>query len=264
MPRLPIMMEMAKRDWLITRTYRTAFAFDFVFTFINLIAFYFISEAFGEIDQDLGSAPSYFAFASVGMAVTVVIQSAAIGLSDRVREEQLTGSLEYLAAQPITSTEISLGLTTFSFLLATVRAAIYIVGSMLLIEGGTRPDWIGFVLVLVAVGLAVSGLGVTIGALILVFKRGQSAAALVVFSLGMLGGAIFPIEVLPLWLEIPARIVPTRFAFEGIRSALFEGGGWADDLGWLLLTAAVIVPAGIFIFHRALALSKRRGSLAEY
>lgn len=255
---------MARRDWLITRSYKIAFIFDFVFVLANLLAFYFISETFGDIKQSLGSAPSFFAFASVGMAITIVIQSASVGLAARVREEQLTGSLEFLVAQPITSAEISLGLAGFSFVFATIRAAIYILLSMLLVEPRVDADWFGFVAVLIAVGLAISGLGVTIGGLILVFKRGESPAALITFALGMLGGALFPIEVLPGWLQAIARVVPTRFAFDGIREALFAGGGWVDDLGWLLATTAIILPAGMFLFDRALAFSKRRGSLSEY
>ncbi|HWL65379.1 MAG TPA: hypothetical protein VNP73_05330, partial [Actinomycetota bacterium] len=100
---------------------------DIFFTILNLTAFYFISETFGSVRSGvLDGAPNYFAFASVGMAMTLVIQTASVGMGTRVREEQLTGTLEYLITQPVTSTEIVLGLTGFTFAFATVRAAFYI------------------------------------------------------------------------------------------------------------------------------------------
>jgi hypothetical protein len=90
-------MEYASR-----RTYRLAFLLDLVFGIANLLVYYFISRTLS-IGQhsDLGSAPTYFAFALVGIAITNVIGAAATGLAYRIREEQFTGTLEALLVQPL-------------------------------------------------------------------------------------------------------------------------------------------------------------------
>ena len=75
---------------------------------------------------DLGDAPTYFAFALVGIAITNVIGAASTGLAYRIREEQFTGTLEAVIVQPVTLGEVSIGLAGYPFLFSMGRAALYI------------------------------------------------------------------------------------------------------------------------------------------
>src|SRR5918999_4072548 len=77
------------REFAITRSYRTAFAFELFFGFANLVIYYYISQTIGDVERDLGAAPDYFAFAAIGITLIVGIQAAASGLARRLREEQL-------------------------------------------------------------------------------------------------------------------------------------------------------------------------------
>src|SRR5919108_1489576 len=96
------------RDFLITRSYRLPFVFDLIFGIANLVIYFYISRTFeGAETSSFGGAPSYFAFAAVGVSLTVVIQSACVGLARRLREEQLTGTFEALVAEPVASAETS-------------------------------------------------------------------------------------------------------------------------------------------------------------
>jgi ABC-2 type transport system permease protein len=94
--------------------------------------------------------------------------------------------------------------------------------------------------------------------------RGQSISALIIFGMGFLGGAFFPVSVLPDWLEPVASIVPPRYAFDGLRAALYEGHGWWGDLLVLLAFSVVMVPVAVWLFERALHHGRRAGSLAQY
>jgi ABC-2 type transport system permease protein len=82
--------------------------------------------------------------------------------------------------------------------------------------------------------------------------------------MGFVSGAVFPVSVLPGWLQPLGEVVPTRFAFDGLRAALFEGGGWHGDVLALVLFAAVALPLATALFRAALSWSKRTGSLAKY
>jgi ABC-2 type transport system permease protein len=264
--RLRVLLAMIRRDWLITRSYRIAFVLDFLFSLLNLVAFFFISETFeGVRTGSFGAAPNYFAFAAVGMSMTLVIQSATVGMSGKVREEQLTGTLEMLAAHPVSPTEISLGLAGFPFVFAIFRAALYmlVAGAFLGLDL-SNASWVGFALVLLGAGAALSSIGIVLGAVMLSLKRGEGVAGLAVFSLSLLGGALFPIDVLPGWLQAIGRVVPTRFAFDGIRSALFSGSGWFDDLTVLCAFAVVGVPVALYLFGVALRHATKTGSLGQY
>jgi ABC-type multidrug transport system permease subunit len=260
------MLALVRRDFQVTRSYRLPFVLDLVYGFINLLVYFFISRTFeGAQTANLAPAPSYFAFVSVGIAITVVIGAASAGLAARIREEQLTGTLEALMAQPLTATEVALGLAGFPFLFAVVRAAFYILiaGTLFGLPLG-NTDWLGFVLCLTAAGVALSALGVLVGSLVLVVKRGELLAGMIPFAMGLVSGAFFPVSVLPGWLEAFGQIVPTRFAFDGLRAAVFEGTGWGADTVALTLFAAVGLPLAILVFSKALVHGRRTGTLGQY
>ena len=265
-PRLDAVRALVWRDYRIARSYQLAFFLDLVLGVLNLVIFYFISRTFSNrTTSHLAGAPSYFAFAALGISVTVVMEAASIGLANRLREEQLTGTLEALVAQPLTSIELALGLTGYPFLFAMSRAAFYVLvsGAFLGLELG-RTSWPGFVLMLAMTGVALAAIGILLGAVVVVVKRSRVAASVAASGLGFLGGAFFPISVLPNWLEPVGRVVPTRFAFDGLRAAVFRGGGWTTDFLVLGAFSAVALPVAAGAFALSLRLIRRRGSIAQY
>jgi ABC-2 type transport system permease protein len=256
-----------RRDYQLARSYRLAFAMDLVLGFANLILYFFISRTFTGVGQtaELQGAPSYFAFAVVGIVVTVVMTAASLALAMRIREEQLTGTLEALVVQPLNSFELAVGLVGFPFLFAMVRALAYLgIAWALLDVDLAHADWGGVVLVFLTAGLALTSLGIALGAIVLVIKKGDVLASLAVFALALISGALFPISVLPNWLEPLAKIAPMRFAFDGLRSALYSGSGWGEDVVILALLGVLTLPASIWIFDRSLRFAVRKGSLAQY
>jgi ABC-2 type transport system permease protein len=265
-PRRATVLALLRRDYAITRSYRLAFASDLVLGAVNLAVFFFISETFSNASTAaLQGAPSYFAFAAVGVAITVVIQGASIGLAQRVREEQLTGTLEALVVQPVSAAELSLGLAGFPFLFATARAVLYLaLAAPWLDLGSAATSWPGVAVMFLATAGAVTSIGVALGAMVLIFKRSEGLVVLVTFALGALGGALFPVSVLPPFVESLTHLVPTRPAFDGVRAALFRGDEWVGNALALAAFTAVALPAAIWVFSGALALTRRRGSISQY
>jgi ABC-2 type transport system permease protein len=256
-----------RRDYQLARSYRLAFAMDLLFGFANLILYFFISRTFTGVGRTAGlhGAPSYFAFALVGIVLTVVLAAASTSLGMRIREEQLTGTLEALVVQPLNSVELALGLVGFPFLFAMFRALAYLgIAWAWLDVDLARADWGGVALVFLSASLALTSLGIALGAIVFVIKRGDVLASLAVFALGLISGSLFPISVLPGWLEPLAKIAPMRFAFDGLRSTLYRGSGWGEDVVVLALLGVLTLPLSIWIFDRSLRFAERKGSLAQY
>ena len=87
-----------------------------------------------------------------------------------------------------------------------------------------------------------------------------------VFALGLtiLGGAVFPVAVLPAWLRSISVVVPSRPAFDGVRQALFKGGdSWLGSATELVLLSCLVMALAIHLFDRSLATARRRGTLAS-
>ncbi len=260
------LLALVRRDFNLTRAYPLAFASDILFGVLNMAVFLFVSRTFGDAaPSTLQGAGSYFAFVAVGISITAVIQGTSVGLARRVREEQLTGTLEALVAQPVSATELSLGLAGFPFLFGMLRAAVYLgIAAPFMELDSATADWAGVVVMFLAITGSVASIGVVLGAMVLVSKRSEALVGMVSFALGTLGGALFPVSVLPGVLESLASLMPTKPAFDGVRAALFRGGGWGDDALTLVAFTVVALPIGISLFHGALALTRRRGSLSQY
>jgi ABC-type multidrug transport system permease subunit len=96
---------------------------------------------------------------------------------------------------------------------------------------------------LVTVTLTTAGLGTLLGVALrdarIVTMTGLNVAAYLFF----LGGGFTTVAFMPHWLQVTSRFVPTRYAIEGLRQALFypELAGFGHDLLVLTLCAAVSV-----------------------
>lgn len=258
-------LTLARRDLLLTRSYRLALPYDIGWGIVELLIYYFISRVVGAPEESLGAAPSYFAFALAGILMGLVIGSATSDIADRIREEQLTGTLELVIAQPVRVVELALGYAAFPITFALARVALYtlICIAFLGLPAG-EADWIGVVAVLLASAAGFLALGIVAAAVTVVYKRGGTIAELGIFGMTFLGGALFPVSALPGWLEPIGNVMPTRLAFDGLRDALYAGEGWLLDVAALAGIAMIAVPASLWLFARALERAKRDGSLAQY
>jgi len=255
----------AGRDFAIARSYRLPFILDAFFGVLQLAVYFFISRTLPEAGAKLGGAPSYFAFAAVGLIVALVVQAASEELAYQIRNQQLSGTLEVIVAQPLGVAEFCAGAAAFPFVFALGRAAVY-----LAIAAGwmkldvARTSWAGLVATFVVSAVALAALGLLAAALVIVVKRGEALASMAVFAMTLLGGSVFPISSLPGWLQPLAKIVPLRFAYDGVRAALFRGAGWGQDVLVLLGFSLVLLPLAVWVFGRALRLAARQGSLGQY
>jgi ABC-2 type transport system permease protein len=256
----------AARDLLIARSYRLSLLLDAIFLVSDLALYYFISRTFLHARQaDLDGAPTYFAFALVRIVIAVVLNTTTTALALRIRTEQLTGTLEAVAAQPLSSGRLALGVSGIPFLASMLRAAVYLLIALVLLNLQLgAASWPGLLAVLVVTGLAMSGVGIVCAAVTVNVKRAEMVSGLLVFGMGLLGGAVFPRSVLPGALRTIGAVVPTRFAFDGLRAALYRGHGWAVDVAALGGVAIVLLPASVFAFSVAIRAAKRSGALAEY
>ena len=257
---------MVRRDLLITSSYRMAFVLDLTLGVISVFVYYFISKTLRiAAGQTLGDAPDYFSFAAVGVVVTLVIQGASTGVTRKIREEQLTGTMEVLTTYPTSPAEIALGLGGFPFLFAIVRAMLYLaVAATFLGLDVSSASWIGFASMMLLTGLTLSSIGIFVGAIVIVVNRGEVLAPLISMALGFFGGAYFPIDALPGWAEFLGNLTPTRYVFDGTRQALFLGDGWGGDAFALIPYCLLALPASIAAFSAALSRARRRGTLGQY
>lgn len=266
LPRARVVFAIVRREYLVSRSYKLALVVGLLYGVLNLAVYFYISRTLDPgRSADLEGAPSYFAFAAVGVAIGLVFQTSAVSLAARIREEQLTGTLEALVAHPVSSAEIALGLIGLPYILAIARVGLYLLAATVLLGLElSDADWLGFAAVLAATGLALSGLGMALGAVVIVVKRAGGFIGFATFGTSFLSGAFFPVSELPSWLRPLADVLPLRYALDGLRAALLRGQDWGGDAVVLVLFGAAALPASLWLFGCALHFAKGWGSLSEY
>jgi ABC-2 type transport system permease protein len=256
---------LSRRDFELAQSYRLSLVFDVGWGVLDILLYFFISKIVDVGTADLGGAPSYFAFAVAGIVMSLVVYATSSEIAYRLRDEQLAGTLEMLLAQPLRSGELAVGLTSFPMAFALLRAAGYLaIAEVALDLGASNADWPGVIVMLLAAGLAFAPIGILAAAATIVFKRGTSIAGAVVFAMTFVSGALFPIDVLPDWLQTIGRAMPTSFAYDGLRAALFVGDGWSGDALALLAFAIIATPCAIWLLSAGLAHGRRMGTLSQY
>ena len=118
------------------------------------------------------------------------------------------------------------------------------------------PPWshgLALVALFVAVTLTTVGLGTLLGVALrdarLVTMTGLNAAAYLFF----LGGGFTTVAFLPSWIQVASRLVPTRYAIDGLRQALFYPDlvGFGRDLAVLSACAVASVVLASMMLSRA-------------
>ncbi|HXG39108.1 MAG TPA: ABC transporter permease [Bacteroidota bacterium] len=189
-------------------------------------------------------------FGLILMIVTVVSTSLSI-----VREKEL-GTMELLKTSPLWSNEIILG-KTLPYLFISIVAAtlIMVMGALLfnvVIEGNIVLLYLAIVIFLMG-GL---GQGIFIST---VAETQQVAFILSVFSSllpsFLLSGFVFPINSMPVVLQVISNLMPTKFFLVVVRAIILKGVGieavW-EQFVYLLLFAMFMIGVSVVRLQREL------------
>jgi ABC-2 type transport system permease protein len=148
-----------------------------------------------------------------------------------------------------------------------LRVAVYLGwGSVLFGFPLHSANWLSVFVVLAATLLSFSGLGIFSSAYLLLFKRGNPAKWFFLGVSSIAGGMLYPVSILPRWLQMVAHLNPVTYALDAMRAALLEGAGLpaiARPLLILLLFAAALLPAAALTFSWALRRTKITGTLSH-
>lgn len=257
------------RDLFIAKSYRSPFLMETIQALFGTAMFYYVARFVDspELRQTLPQSGGYFAFSLVGF-VFLDYLNAALDTFDRSLEEARdSGTLEHLLVTQTSLPAILAGSALYPFVATTLRIAVYIAWGALFFGFPLRAaNWPAVVVVMVVTLLAFSGLGILSASYLLLFKRGNPAKWLLLGVSGIAGGMLFPISILPDWLQFFARLNPVTYALDAMRAALLGSvplRAIFHPLGVLFVFAAVLLPLSMLAFSAALRRTKSTGTLAH-
>ena len=83
----------------------------------------------------------------------------------------------------------------------------------------------------------------------------------------VVGGMMYPVSVLPKWLQVVARLIPVTYSLEGMRAAILGHASMRElwpSLTGLLAFAEVVLPVSLLVFSWALRRTKVTGTLTHF
>jgi ABC-2 type transport system permease protein len=258
-----------RRDYKIARSYRLAFTLQAVAVLAGLAVFSGVGQLVegGRIARETGVQGGYFAFVSVGIAVTGVLNILCTAFARRVREDQTTGAFEAMLLSPTdpkllvvagAAYEVVRGL---ALAVTTVLFAVVVFGVDLHLHARTIPALLvafpALLVVLASVGVVIAAVGV-------VFKDPGPIVALATAGVALISGAYFPISVLPDPLPDIAKAVPFTWGLDTLRGGLLGAHVAVWKCVALVGIAAAVFPFALALYERALDVARRRGSLGLY
>ena len=259
-----------RRDFAVARSYRAAFAIEIFQALFGSASFFFLSRFVESpaLEKALPPGTNYFSFALVGIAFFDYLSVALSTFDSSLEEARQNGTLENLLVTQTSLPVILAGSSIYPFALMSLRTAIYIGWGAILFGFPLHgANWLGAVLVLGASVLAFSGLGILSASYLLIFKRGNPVDWAILGVSSVVGGMMYPISVLPKWLQHMARLTPVTYSLEGMRAAILGHASMRQllpSIAGLVLFAAVLLPISFAIFSWALRRTKITGTLTHF
>lgn len=257
------------RDLAIARGYRSAFVLEIFEALFAVATFYYLSRFIEspQLTRALPEGRNYFAFVLIGFALFDYL-GVALDSFDKMIEDALQNRV--LEALLVTRTSLPTMLTgslLYPFSTAVLRTVIYLAWGVFLFGFSLRDaNWIGAVIILLASVLAFSGLGILSASYLLLFKRGNPLKWILLGISALVGGMMYPVSVLPGYLQFIARLLPITYSLNGMRAALLGRAGLLQlrvEIIALLIFAATLLPLSFLVFAWALRRTRVTGTLTH-
>lgn len=184
---------------------------------------------------------------TVMFAMFLMLGGAAVLIQER---EQ--GTLRRLLVMPIHRASVMLGKMLGIYVAGIVQMAILMGAGSLLFGVAWGQSPLALVLVILAFGLAITGLGIMIAALARTYAQADALGTIVVLATASLGGAWWPLDIVPQWLRTAAWLTPVAWAMDGFHDIITRGLGVEailPEVGVLLLFAAIFLAIGVSRFN---------------
>ena len=263
-----VLAAFVKRDLLIESSYRTSFVLQFLGILISVVVWRFISGVLKAPRDTPGlEGMDYFAYVLVGIAFFHYLSSSLTAFSSKIRQEQMTGTLEAMLLTPVSPGTIVLGSSLWEFLMTSLKVVVYLALGWSMGITLRFQNLAACLLILALTILAFSAIGILSAAFVFYLKRGDPITYLVSSVSVLLGGVFYPPEDMPAWVGSVSRFLPITYTLHGLRRALLRDSRFEDllpDIAALAIFAAILLPLGAFAFRFAVRRARQEGSLVQY
>ena len=259
-----------KKDFLTESSYNLSFLFNIFGILVSAVSYFFIDKLFGSrmVPHLEEFGVNYFSYVLLSMAFFGYVGVGMGSFSERVRAEQVQGTLEAVLLTPTRISTILFSLTLWNLILATFDLFIYTVLAVFVFKiSFANINLVSTSVIFVLTMLSFSALGIISASFVMVFKRGNPLGWILASLEGLLGGVYFPVTIMPAWLQFLANLFPITYAIRAIQLAVYKGYTLPQlwkEVAFLLLFSAALLPFSLISFKYSIRKARRDGTLGQY
>src|SRR5712691_2731264 len=262
-----------ERNWNLAKRYWGWEVVWLVYNVVNALSVTYIGFAANELTGGivkLGPDKIQHAilFLLIGTTVWSYLSVTFEGVTDMITFERWEGTIEHTFMAPISRVTHLIGSCWYAVAHGLLFAFIQLgIVALFFHLDLSHANYLSTIFILMIGSISFVGFGIGAAILPLLFtERGSQMSWIVRAMLLLISGVYYPISVLPDWMQLLARVSPVTYVLEGSRAALMNGAPiwsaamWANT--WpLLLSGAICIPLGLYVFRLAERYAKRAGKL---
>lgn len=257
-----------KRDAIIFTSYKMAMITSTIGTVFPVLTYFFINKLVPKNSNLDLNGLDYFSFALIGVAFTSYFMMAIQEFSATTRRDQMAGCLEALLSSQTNTKTIIFMSAIFKFIHnGTILVFMFLVSALFLGFDFSNIDILATVITFILSLLVFISLGIFSAAGTILFKKGEPFSLVFGSLSSLLGGAVFPISVLPVGIQFLSYLVPIKYALDALRLSILKGYSiqmLSKELLILLILGLVLLPLSLLFFEWAVEKGKKNGTLMQY
>ena len=209
-----------------------------------------VKSEFQTSDKSPATSMAAHAFAGMGLQGLLFW---AIEAAMTIMIERKMGIWRRLRASPVSPWMFVVGKAVSS----TIRVMAILVGvygaGFLLFHFRIKPQaecYVGFALIALAAAVMTSTFGLLVASLGKNAQQSRGLSTLAVLGMSMLGGAWFPMDFLPQFMQTISKAIPVTWAINGFDDMIWRGGGLTEALQSVAVLLAFSVVFAVIALKR--------------
>ena len=174
------------------------------------------------------------------------------GISATFAYERATGTLRRLFTTPTRKATYLLGTLLCAVFWALVQMLLLVLFGTLVMKLNWGHSPAALAVMLISSALAASAIGVALGAFVKTESQAGGLSVMLGMVMALLGGCWYPLELFPAVVQQAVKILPTRWAMQGMLDIVLRGRGLSavlPEAAVLLGFAALFYAIGIWRFR---------------
>ncbi len=254
---------LSRHFFLIRKSWPRLFSFAY-YPVMQLLVWGFVTQYLGPQSASQGVLQAVPGILLTGVLLWDVLVRGELGLFLSFLEEMYSRNLGNLFVSPLRLHEFVIAQMLMSIVRVVIGSGVALLVAVIFFDLKVAHQAVALSLCLGCLLMFGWAVGLLANGLVLRFGLGaEEIGWAVVFLIGPLSGAYYPISVLPAWLQTLAYALPTAWAFEAMRAALIEGRIAWNLLGISMLLNVTYFAGCAFLFWRFVESGRERGLLLQ-